>query len=698
MGTQSEQARQPEKVRRIAEADVKVSIPMIGSTLFWCTRNRPRHFALGFGNVTKSPSRRTFDFFPLEDRVLLSGEGIDASGLDIETSDLSDSLMAELTADGHVIEPPGTPLNPSLATSPHADRNGDADQDSSDASSDLGDVVDAPTFDPALPIEVVFVDAGVEDADTLLADLRGDRDGNVQWWIVRLSADSDGVQQITRSLASLSGVDAIHILSHGDGDGIALGNVKLTLDSAPSYGGDIASWGHSLDSDADILIYGCDLASTQDGQDLVDLIAIVTDADVAASDDVTGHSDLGGDWILEYTVGDVQTDVAFGFMAQASWRGTLDTSSDLVAHYEFDSDALSLANDSSGNSNTGTYDNGESLTPGVVGTQAADFSGDAAGDNNFISVSDDASIDFGTSDFTISVWIKIDAANGGEQTVLSHQGTNGYRIYVDASGLLRFNQTSGGSNTTSNFGLITDSQWHQATVTRSGGAIATYLDGNLVGSNSGLPLDLSTNVALTIGASSATTNDFEGQIDDLRLYARQFTPTEAGDLYAETATVDITTGLILHNRFDADASDSSGNNHNGTLTNGATIDSTGGTNQIGGGKLSLDGTNDYVDFSPHVATNFDGLTEGTISAWIYHDVARRDVIFELSDSGDPNSRLALFSDADGSLDVFIREGTTVLLDGGTSAGLIAQEHLDARRARRSTAAETGCTSTASNNR
>ena len=206
-----------------------------------------------------------------------------------------------------------------------------------------------------------------------------------------------------------------------------------------------------------------------------------------------------------------------------------------MARYEFDNDSFSIANDSSGENNHGAYDNGESLTTGVVGTQAADFSGDTTGDNNFIRVSDADSIDFSTTDFTISVWIKLDAASGSEQTVIAHQGTAGYRIFVDTAGDLRFNQVNGGSSSTSNFGAVADGQWHQATVTRSGGAIATYLDGNLVGSNSGSSLDLSTNVDLVIGATDATTGDFEGQIDDVRLYARQFTAIEAGDLYDATA-------------------------------------------------------------------------------------------------------------------------------------------------------------------
>ncbi len=187
------------------------------------------------------------------------------------------------------------------------------------------DFSDSPSFDPALPVEVVFVDAGVEDAQTLLDGLRGDDQGETQWLVVELSADEDGVEQITRELSRLDGVDAVHILSHGDGKGIQLGNTRLDVDTATGYASDIASWADSLDADADLLIYGCDLASTVEGRDLIDSIGALCDCDVAASDDATGTESLGGDWELEYTVGSVDVGVAFNSQAQSNWHGLLAT-------------------------------------------------------------------------------------------------------------------------------------------------------------------------------------------------------------------------------------------------------------------------------------------------------------------------------------------------------------------------------------
>ena len=64
---------------------------------------------------------------------------------------------------------------------------------------------------------------------------------------------------------------------------------------------------------------------------------------------------------------------------------------------------------------------------------------------------------------------------------------------------------------------------------------------------------------------------------------------------------DVTSGLKARWTFDANAGDISGNAYNGSLTNGAAVDNTVGTNKVGPGKLLADGVNDYVDVSTHRA-------------------------------------------------------------------------------------------------
>lgn len=49
-----------------------------------------------------------------------------------------------------------------------------------------------------------------------------------------------------------------------------------------------------------MLLYGCSIAKTQAGKAFVTRLSAATGVTVAASDDATGHSGLGGDWELEF--------------------------------------------------------------------------------------------------------------------------------------------------------------------------------------------------------------------------------------------------------------------------------------------------------------------------------------------------------------------------------------------------------------
>ena len=86
-----------------------------------------------------------------------------------------------------------------------------------------------------------------------------------------------------------------------------------------TYADQLASWSDALTGDADLLIYGCDLGSSAEGEMFVESVAAITGADVAASDDLTGAAELGGDWDLELNVGTVET----AALSAENWHGTL---------------------------------------------------------------------------------------------------------------------------------------------------------------------------------------------------------------------------------------------------------------------------------------------------------------------------------------------------------------------------------------
>jgi len=120
-------------------------------------------------------------------------------------------------------------------------------------------------------------------------------------------------------LSQYDELDAVHIVSHGSDGAVKLGNTWLNADNVEAYAGQFVNWRDALATDADLLFYGCDLAAGEDGQFLVESLGALTGADVAASTDDTGHAVLGGDWELEFTAGNIETDVAFGVDVQRAW-------------------------------------------------------------------------------------------------------------------------------------------------------------------------------------------------------------------------------------------------------------------------------------------------------------------------------------------------------------------------------------------
>ena len=161
---------------------------------------------------------------------------------------------------------------------------------------------------------IAFIDGAVEDIDLLIAEMGPDIA------IYVLDTNTDGVEQIAAILKDRSDVSAIHIISHGRSGTLDLGSAKLTeVSMASGHADEMAIIRGALAENADILIYGCDFGAGTRGRDALQAFADVTGADVAASEDLTGAADLGGDWILEDQVGSIEARVLAGM----EWSHTL---------------------------------------------------------------------------------------------------------------------------------------------------------------------------------------------------------------------------------------------------------------------------------------------------------------------------------------------------------------------------------------
>ncbi|MGH1361900.1 MAG: DUF4347 domain-containing protein, partial [Burkholderiaceae bacterium] len=173
--------------------------------------------------------------------------------------------------------------------------------------------------------ELIIVDAATPEYQQLVAGLQAQAHENRDLEVVVLSSDDDGIDQISRLLAQYQGLDAVHLISHGSDGEIAVGNSALNFETLTGNLGAVRQWGEAFASDGDLLIYGCDLAGTVNGQSLVNSLASLTGADVAASIDPTGASELGGDWELEFHSGQIETAIGLSASIQADFQAVLAT-------------------------------------------------------------------------------------------------------------------------------------------------------------------------------------------------------------------------------------------------------------------------------------------------------------------------------------------------------------------------------------
>ncbi|MGZ4954683.1 MAG: DUF4347 domain-containing protein, partial [Methylobacter sp.] len=173
--------------------------------------------------------------------------------------------------------------------------------------------------------EVVFIESNVADYQTLLNGVSPGAEVHV------LDALMDGLAQMAQILAGRSGIDAIHILSHGTEGSVQLGTLNLTLQNLQAHTDDLAAIGSALTPDADILLYGCSVAAGSDGAVFIEALAQVTHADIAASNNATGAATLGGDWILESSIGDVQTENMWSVSAGNGWQALLDVAAAITS-------------------------------------------------------------------------------------------------------------------------------------------------------------------------------------------------------------------------------------------------------------------------------------------------------------------------------------------------------------------------------
>lgn len=164
---------------------------------------------------------------------------------------------------------------------------------------------------------ILFIDRAVTDYKSLKANVLPEIE------VVALDCEGDGILQISQVLAARQGISSIHVVSHGSPGGIQLGNAWLSIETLERYAWDLQAWAESLTTDAELLIYGCEVAAGERGQLFIAQLCKLTGIKIAASATKTGSTALGGNWELEVRTNRIRSPLAFQVEAMETYQGIL---------------------------------------------------------------------------------------------------------------------------------------------------------------------------------------------------------------------------------------------------------------------------------------------------------------------------------------------------------------------------------------
>ncbi len=220
----------------------------------------------------------------------------------------------------------------------------------------------------------------------------------------------------------------------------------------------------------------------------------------------------------------------------------------LVLMFNFDNVAAlgedyanaSAVQDLSGSGNNGVL----STTPGIPTWipqgrygGAFDFTGDGPNNGQSVLVPHSDSLNPGSGDFAVMVWIRTRHDVDGDILRKGSTSTAGTWYKIEHSPAansdtigLDFN-TDGTRATFASTEAYNDDQWHFVVVQRNGTQAELWIDGELDGT-ANVSGSISNTANLTVGSKDTQNDDFlNSSLDEVRIYLRSFSEEEIGELY-----------------------------------------------------------------------------------------------------------------------------------------------------------------------
>ncbi len=196
---------------------------------------------------------------------------------------------------------------------------------------------------------------------------------------------------------------------------------------------------------------------------------------------------------------------------------------DLVGLWDLDDGGGSIAVDSSGMGNNAAVYGGATWVTGEVGGALS-----LNGVDGSMMVSSVKGLASGNTPHTIAAWVNVTKLppNRAWILLLGNEGTGAHHWLINSSGGTQLGAWGVGQATVTP--VLPVGQWKHVAVTFDGTTLSGYVDGVLVGTS---PATFNLQgIPLTVGHEHLWENNFNGMIDDLRIYPRALTALEVLNL------------------------------------------------------------------------------------------------------------------------------------------------------------------------
>jgi hypothetical protein len=537
----------------------------------------------------------------------------------------------------------------------------------------------------------------------LVADVSSDTVGTVAAWVKYPAAITNITLSITTAASPGEGVSCMQFLADGTlravcyDAGVIQWDVRSTGDERRDD-----EWMHValVQDGTEPVLYANGVAVAQSFTNIVDKTKWLSDlagldtANIGAIDWFGG----GDSNFITGSIADVRyysTDLSAQQIASLA-KGNPLTTTNLEGHWKLDEGTGTSATDQSANANTGTISGASWIDGKIYTLESRTTSDDKLGDtttytsvdnfkytttakpggtasrvgfsndydvqrenvlsfdgiNDYVSIADDASLDIGTSDFSISAWIKT-SSETSQGIYYKHTGspaTTGYDVRITSTGgiILDFHDGINRYYTSTNV-VVWDGEWHHivGVVDRNSAAnTKIYMDG---ASLTATPVGTIGNVGTITNTQSAylgssfsdtTKRYFDGSIADARVYDDVLTSDEVNYIYTsgkegtDPTTANLVSQWLLDEGTGTSAADNAGSN-TGTITSAtwatntdiahltSTWKNSNGDNLVRGG-YSFDGVNDDIQDG---SVPLDPSSAFTWSAWVKPNVVGSTTIF-----------------------------------------------------------------------